>query len=615
MKKQYWLLIVFLVLMSISLCGNAEMAFNPNADPSRAELVKEGDTFVWKGPLLFTQPRGGWREDGSLYITNDGMLNDRMFPYTGMESGKAYCMTVFVPRSDGTYGSVYVRFKGSSFLLEEGILTFPEPGLYEGIVAVFTSEDGEVYEHTFDVLYDPLLNDDDNEYRMTPEKKYFDTVQEEVWELLDEPLMQCFVSDDQTLPTKGIRICADDRDRVAYSGIESMTRLSIGFAVHKKANLKNGLTYTMTLTELATGKSVSKTESQSWAEIKEKWQRIEKYVHPDSVLFNKYHFSIEFDLPADWQEGEYELKIEADGVGEDTIRVQMRKEFNPLPVYWKYCPELLLGDLGWANGGSINYSDTGYLQLSMTGLKKGQNYYALLQYTTPEGQTFTQHRALKPHRNSYYENFLITSVAGTYENIQLTVVGGGEIVLSHTFDFVAETSWNTESPEGLVFGLDNEMKSWVFMGDNTLSMEDYETESGFFVPSPRPGVYQVTPAEFYSIYVYLAFNGEPEKENLIIALIKAEDAGKPLEECAVFWKSWTLQPPYEAISGDGAWPDIDKVYQTKKGVYFYGLPGNIPSGDYQLVVQLGDKTETIDITLQIIDEEMVMEEIRKAEEK
>ncbi|MBQ4639046.1 MAG: hypothetical protein IJB69_00830 [Clostridia bacterium] len=122
------------------------------------------------------------------------------------------------------------------------------------------------------------------------------------------------------------------------------------------------------------------------------------------------------------------------------------------------------------------------------------------------------------------------------------------------------------------------------------------------------------PAELYSMYVHLAFNGEPEGETLIIYLIRAEDAGKPPEECAIFWKGWTMNPPYSDISGDGSWLLIDKVYQKHEGVNFWGIPGDIPSGDYQWVVQLGDKTELIDFTLQVIEKDMVLEEIQKATE-
>ena len=622
MKRLLVLVSFLVVLLGFCVCARAELGMNLEINGAYyGEWSKEGDTYFCKGPKQFDYYREGWLEDGSLCITSDGTFS---LYISGAEEGKKYRTALFVPRSDGTYASICNVMSGPivSLGISEWNPVLLEPGLYEGFVAVVTSEDGEVFEHTFDVLCAPDVNKKGTEYSVTPEKKFFDTEQEDARYLWDNYLSGP-LGRSRTLPKKGVSFMFTDRKNVVFSGLDGMDTLYLEFGLNKKANLKGGLHYTVTLTELATGKSFSTTGGRSWDDIQRDWQRIEEYFSRDYIDLNKYSFPFEFELPPDWQEGEYELKIEVDNVGEDALRIQLKKDFNPIPIYQKYCPDLPMHkssndnteedyEEGWNWDSSVYYSEQGFLHLELYGVKPGKDYYALFQYTTPDGQTFTQYRQMKTNGNVCSENFLISTVAGTYEDIQLTVAGGGEIVLSRTFDMVVKTGVDT-APRGLVFGLDEEVKAWVFMGDDTLSMEDYQTESGFFVPYPRPGVYQVTLAEFYSIYVHLAFNGESE-ENLIIALIKAED-GKPLEECERWWISGTIYPPHEDMFVDERWPGIEKVYQKHEGINFYGLPGNIPAGDYQLVVQLGDKAEIIDITLQIIDEEMVREEIRKAEEK
>lgn len=625
MKRLLVLVSFLVVLLGFCVCAQAELGMNLEINLAyQGEWTKKDDAYLWTGPKSSYYNREGWLEDGSLYITSDGTFD---LYISGAEEGKMYRTALFVPRSDGTYASICNAVSGPivSLGIWEWNPVLLEPGLYEGFVAVVTSEDGEVFEHTFDVLCDPDVNKEGTEYSVTPVKKFFDTEQEDARHLWDNYLFgPCELI--EKLPPKGVNFMFADRKNVVFSGLDGMDTLYLEFMLNKKANLKGGLHYIVTLTELATGKSFSTTGGRSWDDIQRDWEWIEEFFSRDFIDLNKYSFEIKYELPPDWQEGEYELKIEVDNVGEDALRIQLKKEFNPIPIYQKYCPDLPMQkssddnaeedyEEGWNWDSSVYYSEQGFLHLVLYDVKPGKDYYALFQYTTPEGQTFTQYRLMIPDGNGRYENFLITSVAGTYENIQMTVVGGGEIVMSRTFDFVAETSWNTESPRGLVFGSDQEVKPWNYRGEERkYSLEDYQTESGFFVPYPQSGVYQVTPAEFYSIYVHLAFNGEPE-ENLIITLIKAEDAGKPLEECERWWISGTIYPPYEDMFVDERLPGIDGVYQKHEGVDFYGLPGNIPSGDYQLVVQLGDKTETVDITLQIIDEEMVMEEIRKAKKK
>lgn len=611
-----------LVLLGISFSAQAELACGFSF--AWGEWKREGDTFTWNGEWAKTANREGWTKDGSVYITSTGMVY--LF-VSGAQEDNAYRVAVFVPREDGTYGSVYTSsyvLKGSrlGFGIEEGMLKLPEPGLYEGIVMVAVSGDGQVLEHTFDVLYNKSINKAGDEYSVTPTKRYYNLKTDDVLNFEEGYLDNRSADRDHSIPKEGIRILVDDREKAVFTGLAGRREINVSFSMNRNMDFSQGIVATMTLTETATGTSFTSTQVVSYEQMQDAWSTgRENYASEKAWEERKFYWNIFFDLPERWQEGEYELKLEVDGAGEDTVHAVLQKEFDPTPYYEKYCPRLtqlwIYNDPNsedhWNDDCTVYYSQQGYLHLVVKGVEPGENYYALFQYTTQEGETHTLHRILKPGDKGVYDNIMISSLKGTWENIQLTVVGGGKI-LNHTFKLITRTGVNTESPWGLVFGADEQMLQFYHWGDDRLTMKDYQTESGFFVPAPRPGLYCVEPAEFYSMYVHLAFNGEPEGEKLIIYLIRAEDAGKPPEECAIFWKGWTMNPPYSDISGDGSWLLIDKVYQKHEGVNFWGIPGDIPSGAYQLVVQMGDKTEKIDFTLQVIEKDMVLEEIRKATE-
>lgn len=622
MKK--WLVLAGLLVLLLGVCTGARAEMTFNFDQAPGEWSRDGDVFSWTGKWAYVSTREGWMDNNSVFITADGAVK---LSVRGTEVGKTYHVAAFVPRGDGTYGSVY----GDSHPVEGALhsvgvlhdmLVLPSPGLYKGIVVMVVCDDGQVLEHTFDVLFDGGVYKASDEYRVAPSERFYTELGDGVL-AMDEGYLFCWQDSKKTVPKEGLRILVDDRENTVYSGHGRMNKFYVQFAMHKNMDFSRGFSVMATLTEVATGKSFISTDVVSYDDIMYAISTGEDlYSNKKEREEAKHFWSVVVDLPTYWNEGEYELKVEVTGAGEDTVRVKLKKELDPAPYFAKCCPQLaeLCIDFGqelsdrWNENGKVYFSKQGFFHLAVRNVECGEDYYALLQYTTPEGETFSQYRALIPSGRSAYENFQIASVAGTYKDIRLTVVGAGEVI-THTFDMKVETSVDKNNPQGLVFGVDEWMKPLNFMGESWLGLEDYQTESGFFVPAPLPGVYQVTPADYYSLYFHLAFNDEPKGETLIIWLIRAEDAGKPPEECALFGKSWTLNTPYGDVEADAGWRGMDRVYRKREGIDVYKIPGNIPSGDYQWIVQLGDKTEVVDFTLEVIDEKTVLEAIEQASGK
>lgn len=164
------------------------------------------------------------------------------------------------------------------------------------------------------------------------------------------------------------------------------------------------------------------------------------------------------DFPEDWEPGKYQLRLLMDGEELQTVSFFLELEEDPTPLFAAAHPGVREDavhtvsaeteeDMGlrfdfnrfsgtWSEDWECLTLDGSSLQFKVRGLKQGVPYFAAMLGVDYDGEPFCKYIDIHRYSSSKGEGYCNgpSTLPGTYENITLAVIGGGESI-AHTFTY------------------------------------------------------------------------------------------------------------------------------------------------------------------------------------
>jgi len=547
-----------------------------------AELLEEGYSMA----DLYEPFTAGWSGDGTFYVSYEGIISVQLPEDCGAEM---FRVASFYPADNGEiYGNYQIvetqaSEGGAQTIWFSGVHVSDKPGLYENITLVVTGRN-DVFIRTFDVYIAGL----------SEEMSHPPGLAEGISIDGDEPHLytaQRYVYGEKHAIPAGDFIIPWPAEGSVHTGYDGVKVFSDLLLIQMDPALPQPEMITVTLTEMSTGKVVA--QSRQAEPRMNHFDGYQEYTVVNAV-------DEPFVLPDTWEPGVYRLTYEVGGVGTHWVDIVLEKEtLNPAQYYEPYAQGelrlVLLQDKlnhdyfgSWNEDFSVFQADeSSMLGVKAGGLVPGQRYFCALSYTNEQGQKWTE---TKPVFGEEDVVFFLSSRAGTYKDLTLTLVGNGEVA-SHTFDCIVPRD-SSGNVNGVLMGRYTDY--YVGPVEDPEKQELVIPDSGFTLHTPRAGTY--VGAQGSRLSVELAFSENfPSPANVDMTLTEVSTGVEVAHYRAMY-----------SDLGGNCW-DFGGNLQPFKPLTAgeYTLRVRAPGGDYSVTVTL----ESFDV------DELIQEQLRLIEMK
>lgn len=403
---------------------------------------------------LFDDLYEGWSDDESLYVCYGDI--EVSIP-DELRNGDTYRVAVFCNSDENglcaAYGFIDTLIVEEAFNMNESfyVTISNQPGLYRDITVVVTGNN-MVSTKTFDVQvieypsYYGYSGDNDYTYGLV-----YGNNDSKVPELATREIRP-YDEAKPSIPNNDF-IIHWPADGSIHTGYEGVTEFSNEFSIRTHTSIKKPEYAYISLTYSSTGSIV--------AEGKQYYSG-----YSETETYNHYYFSPSYDspfqLPENWESGEYRLTIELEGIGSHYVDIILEKEEqNPTEYYEPYTVNKLRFLFGQSR--DYYYEDVGewnddhsvftagenscYMILRVAGMEPSKRYIYALAYTTESGYS----RYIMDYITEDEPVFInLATKAGTYEDLVLILTGNDETII-HPFTCVVPNDIE-EWDGGIVFG-------------------------------------------------------------------------------------------------------------------------------------------------------------------